>query len=389
MLLDLWTLIFVTILVTAVLGVLLLFSWRQNRRIEALCWWGAALLLGAVGGALLVGRTVIPDILSIVAANAVLFVSYGFMWTGCRRFAGRTARTLAMLAGAVAWVAACAFPPFYESFTARVALSSALISVYILACIREMWDLAGERLASRGPLVCVLVLHAGAMLSRPLLLWLFDAQREATLFSFPWLTLHAFETLVFTILSAFLFLALSKEKVEGELRIMASRDPLTGVLNRRAFLEQAERRVTAAPPGSEAVLLLLDIDHFKRINDSHGHAVGDDVLRSFCRLACERLPAGALFARLGGEEFGCLLPRTSLVDGYYAAEYLRNALALRPLGADSDRLRVTVSVGLATTAACGRELQGLMSSADRALYEAKHAGRNRVVCSPGPPALAA
>jgi diguanylate cyclase (GGDEF)-like protein len=137
------------------------------------------------------------------------------------------------------------------------------------------------------------------------------------------------------------------------------------------------------------VLLLFDIDHFKRINDAFGHATGDAVLQSFCRLATERLPAGAVFARLGGEEFGCLLPGTSALEGYYVAEYVRNALALRPLQVEEACFRVTVSIGLATTVESGRDLQVLMSEADSALYRAKRAGRNRVLYGDMPVAIAA
>jgi diguanylate cyclase (GGDEF)-like protein len=378
--LDLWTLIFVTVFVTGLLGGLLLFAWSQNRRITALSWWGAAFLLAAAGSCLLVARGQVPDFLSIAVANAVLLASYGFIWAGCRSFSGREPSWLLLLAGSATFFAFCSVPLFFASFGARVGLCSAVAAAYTLASAAEMWRGRAETLASRRPIIVLLVLHAAAMGSRPLLLWLFEATHEATLFSFPWITAHAFETLIATVLLSFLFLAIAKERVELEQRIMASCDPLTGIMNRRAFLARAERRLAASRPGEEAVLLLLDIDHFKCINDAHGHGTGDAVLQSFCRRVAESLPAGGLFARLGGEEFGCLLTGVALVEGFYAAEYLRNALALRPLAAEGQQVRVTVSIGLATSAECGHDLERLMSQADAALYKAKREGRNRVVC---------
>ena len=386
--LDLWTLIFVTVFVTTLLGGLLLFAWSQNRRIGALSWWGTGFLIASAGSCLLVGRNLIPDALSIVVANALLFTSYGFMWAGCRSFAGRLTPWVAILAGALVWLVCWMIPGLFDSFSARVIISSGIATCFTLACALEMRRTKTENLASRQPILVVLVLHASAMASRPLVLWFFELNQETTLFTFPWITAHAFETLIATVLLSFLFLAIAKERVEREQRVMASSDPLTGILNRRAFVEQAERHLAEARSGPDSVLV-FDIDHFKRINDAFGHATGDAVLKAFCRLLTERLPAGALFARLGGEEFGCLLPATSAVEGYYAAEYVRNALSLRPLQVDEHCFRVTVSIGLATTAECGRDLQALMSAADSALYRAKRAGRNRVLCGVIPTAFAA
>jgi diguanylate cyclase (GGDEF)-like protein len=387
--LDLWTLIFVTVFVTIMLGCLLLFAWSQNRRIEALSWWGAGFLVASVGSCLLVGRTIIPDSLSVVVANALLSASYGLMWAGCRSFAGRRTSWTAALTGSAIWLICWAIPGLFAAFPARVIVSSGIGFCYTLAGALEMRRTRAERLASRRPILVVMMLHATAMASRPVILWMFELHHDTTLFTFPWITAHAFETLMATVLLSFLFLAIAKERVEREQRIMASCDPLTGILNRRAFVDEGERRLAESRTGPPSVLLLFDIDHFKRINDAFGHATGDAVLTSFCQLVTDRLPAGALFARLGGEEFGCLLSGTSAVEGYYEAEYVRNALSLRPLVIDGQCFRVTVSIGLATTAESGHDLQGLMSAADSALYRAKRAGRNRVLFGAIPLALAA
>jgi diguanylate cyclase (GGDEF)-like protein len=350
---------------------------------------GLQLAAGRARILLLVGRGIISDALSIILANSVLLTAYGLLWAGCRAFAGRRSSPALVFAGGLVWAAACSVPQFLASFPSRVGMASALAVAYTLASAVELRRTRAEGLASQRPIVIVLALHALAMGSRPLALWTFDGSQETTLFSFPWITAHAFETLVATVLLAFLFLAIAKERVEQEQRIMASRDFLTGMLNRRAFLELGTEALAAAHPDEQAVLLLLDIDRFKRINDAHGHAAGDAVLEALGRLATDALPRGSLLARLGGEEFGCLLPGTSQIEGFYAAEYLRNAVALHPFPAGRVPLVVTVSIGLATTVECGRDLQALMSAADAALYRAKRSGRDRVVCGVLPSTLAA
>jgi two-component system cell cycle response regulator len=157
---------------------------------------------------------------------------------------------------------------------------------------------------------------------------------------------------------------------------MASTDGLTGVANRGAFETALERELARAARGGEDVtLVMLDVDHFKRLNDVHGHLVGDDVLRQY------DTPA-----RYGGEEFAVILPRTSKADGLEVAERLR--LAVEESGEDPE---VTASGGLATFPADAVEPRALIRAADGALYESKRGGRNRVTAASGhgEPTLAA
>lgn len=386
--LDLVTLLVVNAFVATLLGVLLLFAWRQNPRLGALAWWGSALLVAGSGVAMLATRLVLPPGVSIVLGNALMFASYSLVWCGCRAFDGKPFRVGWIAAAPALWIAACAAPAFYGSQLARVALASVIAGALLIGAAIETWRGRGEALSARLPIVVVLALHAGVVLLRPLLLAASGAADEAVVTSFPWITAHSFEGLVATIVVAFLFLAIAKERVEGEQRRMASRDPLTAILNRRAFVEQASRHLEGAR-GAPAVLLLLDIDHFKRINDAFGHAAGDAVLLAFCQLAADNLPREAVLGRLGGEEFGFFLPGASTIEGYYAAEYLRNAVALAGFEADGRSISVTVSIGLADTATCGPSLEAMMRSADASLYRAKRAGRNRVLRGPEPVARVA
>jgi protein-histidine pros-kinase len=169
----------------------------------------------------------------------------------------------------------------------------------------------------------------------------------------------------------------------SEWQALAHRDPLTGIPNRRSFEERASAEITRSErEGCPLALVAIDIDHFKRINDKHGHPAGDVALQGFVRCVQQAAPAGHTLFRLGGEEFTLLLPQTDEHGAAAAAEALRDALArtpFEPVGV------LSASFGVATLHA-GDTLDALMQRADAALYGAKAAGRNRVVCAARQPA---
>jgi diguanylate cyclase (GGDEF)-like protein len=149
-------------------------------------------------------------------------------------------------------------------------------------------------------------------------------------------------------------------------------DALTGVLNRGAFQERLER---ALADREQVVLALLDLDHFKLVNDRHGHPAGDRALRRFCEIVQGEARLGDALGRLGGEEFGLLLGDTDLPGAHSFADRLRATVARETAAGE---VGITVSIGLAEPAA-GTTAEDLLRSADVALYSAKGAGRNRVV----------
>ncbi|WP_434618518.1 diguanylate cyclase [Azospirillum sp. B2RO_4] len=182
-----------------------------------------------------------------------------------------------------------------------------------------------------------------------------------------------------------------RKRVESELRRMATTDPLTGLSNRRRFMELAEVEMARLRRYGRAVsVLMLDIDRFKAINDTHGHAVGDHALVTLAEICRDELRDTDHIGRLGGEEFAIILPETPLASAAEVAERLRQRLALAevpvvPGDHGHGCLRMTVSIGVAM---CGDEdasIERALGRADRALYEAKAAGRNRVVVSDGYP----
>jgi diguanylate cyclase (GGDEF)-like protein len=162
-------------------------------------------------------------------------------------------------------------------------------------------------------------------------------------------------------------------------RRLAETDALTGVGNRHHFTRQAEAALAErASSGAPVALVMLDLDHFKSINDQHGHAIGDWVLRAVaeaCRPLCRRED---LFGRLGGEEFALLLPDCDASAAANIAEQCRAAIAAIDTATSGHRFSVSASLGVADTAGAGYELHALMLQADQAMYCAKREGRDRV-----------
>src|ERR1700728_2305180 len=307
--LDVNTLFLVTIYVEAILGLLLLFAWAQNTAITAVAWWGFADLLRAASVALFGLYGSVPSLISIDFANALLLTSFAVTWTGARLFDHRNVQPAWLFAGAAVWLPPCRIPGIGDSFDLRVLLSSGIIAAYIWATAFEFWRGRSEPLVSRWPAIFILFAHGALYLLRTplgdLLPWL---TRNNPLLESVWLSVLSFEALLFTIAIAFILLAMAKERAEYRHKTAAMIDPLTGISNRRAFLQEGEehfgRQVSDPRP---TAVMLLDLDNFKSINDRYGHAVGDQVLEIFAKVASSCLRRIDLFARLGGEEVGALV----------------------------------------------------------------------------------
>jgi diguanylate cyclase (GGDEF)-like protein len=165
-------------------------------------------------------------------------------------------------------------------------------------------------------------------------------------------------------------------------------DPLTGLLNRRRFTELANREVTRSRRHRLVFsVLMLDIDHFKRINDTYGHPVGDLAIKAVAEVCTQALRPHDLLARYGGEEFVLTLPQTESEGAHTVAERIRAKTETLTVPSEHGPVRFTVSIGISTYQS-GQPLECVVARADEALYEAKQSGRNRVVILPLDPALA-
>jgi diguanylate cyclase (GGDEF)-like protein len=312
--------------------------------------------------------------------------AYGTVWTGSRVFEGRAARLPLALAGGAIWLVACQFEAFRDSEQARILLVTSISAAYTLLCAYEVWNARDRELISRWPTLVLMLLHAGFLLARiPLLPQMTfplpaEGPHQGALLAI------VLEALFVVFCLAFLRVNMSKERAELEQRKAALTDWLTGIANRRAFFDRGEALLKRrAANGSSAALVLFDIDRFKEVNDTAGHHAGDAVLKAFAGLVDASIRKDDLFGRLGGEEFACLLPKTSMAQALQISEHIRAAFAAKRFSYLDGN--VTVSVGIAMVSAemtgeADGDLQTLLATADRALYRAKAEGRNRVARTP-------
>ncbi|MBZ8180232.1 diguanylate cyclase [Oscillatoria salina] len=166
----------------------------------------------------------------------------------------------------------------------------------------------------------------------------------------------------------------------AKLEKLATTDPLTGILNRRHFLNIATKELSRYHRYNCGFsLLMLDLDHFKRINDTYGHSIGDEVLKAMTEAVLKSLRKADSFGRFGGEEFAILLPETNLETAREVAERIRQTITKLTITPPNQLVQITVSIGVTTCKMKDESLEVLLQRADKALYQAKNLGRDRVV----------
>ena len=376
--LDAATLLMVIAVIDAVacvvwlaLGEALRIAPRRARRISAhhgllaLSWWPA-----------------LPESLERLVGLPLDLVAAGFLTAGARALTRDrdNARDIIaiVLLGFVA-VACTAGDP--DPGRAR-AFSNFMVGVLALMAARDVAVGAGFRLA----LTSVLVLPFGAFATVcfwrtfTLLGWLPPAYALAGPgVNAPLVML----ILVVDVTMATGLIALVIQRLIARVRHLMRRDALTGLLNRRALEEHLARLQARADRGRHNAVLMLDVDHFKRINDDLGHAGGDAALRHLSAVLGEALRDADCFGRLGGEEFAVLLPDTDLDGAMLVAERLRELLQKQPLAWGDKLWPISASFGVATMRSGDANGHGALSRADAAMYAAKARGRNRVLRAAG------
>jgi diguanylate cyclase (GGDEF)-like protein len=378
MALDVTTLFYLTMYVDAILGVLLIFAWSQAANLKALAWWGSAHLMRAVSVVLYGSYGTVSDLIALDLANAILLSSYAVTWNGARVFDGRKTRPGSLAAGAIIWGGLCLWPAFNADPHLRALVSACIIAVYAWLTAWEFWRGRAERLVSRSPAIFIMFAHGALFLMRSPLPGMMKVPSDNALFTSAWLSVLSVESVLFPISIAFILMAMAKERAELSHKNAAKLDPLTGLPNRRAFLQDAEQlRAMQVARGHAIAVLMIDLDRFKSINDRYGHSVGDRVLQIFADTAREHLRAFDLVGRLGGEEFAVVIANGDCANAAMVAERIRSDFADAACLVDGYRVEATASVGLALIDRPADEVS-LLGEADRALYRAKDLGRNRV-----------
>ena len=211
------------------------------------------------------------------------FGSFALTWCGARVFDRRSPEPA--LVGVAVWLLACRLQTFTTEVELRVLVGSGIVTTYTWAKAYEFWCGRDEALVSRWPAIFMLFAHGALFLLRTSLGAVADVTPSNSLAMSGWLELLSLEALLFTISIAFILLAMAKERTEYRHRAAARTDSLTGIANRRGFLEQTAVSRRSAAGTQPAAVLLFDLDHFKSINDQYGHAVGDRTLQIFADIA--------------------------------------------------------------------------------------------------------
>ncbi len=373
------TMLVTTIVSAMLVSVVLPFARRHREApgireatISALCFAGSCALI------LLKDR--IGDAARIVPSNGLMWIGFAYQWLAYRRFDTPQASSrlpmgttlLGVAAFAVVWAAGADYRErslYASAMVASLAAASIVELVRDGRLRREKSRLIGVSMASvavlcqviRVPLLLALPSGDGALLSGSL---------EQSVAFFP--------AMVHVLGVGLGFLVMHVERTEGQALQAAMTDPLTGCANRRAFTVQVDDALKTARSAETVGILLTDIDRFKAVNDTHGHAVGDVVIRHFAAVLWEGVRTSDVVARLGGEEFCVLLRGTDLAGAEALAMRLGDQLREQPAREGGATIRVTASFGVATARA-GEDWAALFARADRALYEAKAAGRDRVI----------
>jgi diguanylate cyclase (GGDEF)-like protein len=374
--LDVTTLFVVAICVTGLLGVLLLFVWTQDR-VRALAWWGTAYLIGGASVVIWSIEGQFSPPLPVGTANAMLFVACGMIWSAARLFRGRPVLWGSMVAGATIWLLACLMPEFVNSTMARIVLSSLIVASYTFLTAAELWRERRKHLLQRWPAIFVPMLHGLVFLCPIPLAGMMPDENGVVALASGWIAVFTLEVMLYIVGTAFIVLVLAKERSVRIHKTAATTDELTGVLNRRGFMTAARAMVerfekTRAPLS----VLVFDLDHFKKVNDRFGHAVGDHTLRLFALIAGLNMRASDVLGRLGGEEFVAILPG-SVNEVAVAAERVRAAFEAAGVMVADQPVGATVSIGVASGAP-GTDVIAMIAAADKALYKAKEKGRNRI-----------
>jgi diguanylate cyclase (GGDEF)-like protein len=273
------------------------------------------------------------------------------------------------------------FGPLHPDINSRAIANSFLFAIVYAACARALLIKIEPPLKTAYWFTGLsFVVLAVLMLVRGLIIWKSPSGSYGLYVNMPLNPLSFFISCMIQLCVTFGFLLMLNYRLIIDLQKIASRDALTGAFNRRRLEEEATRlKARCIRSGETLAVMMIDIDHFKSINDLYGHPVGDEVLRRLANIAQTCIRPDDYFARYGGEEFCILLCSTTENEAWELAERLRQVYAKSTLNIGEKSINITVSIGVADSTLIGLEFTSLVSAADQALYRAKQEGRNQVI----------
>lgn len=378
-----------------ILSFILCFIWRRSKTYPGFGLWVTANFMVAAGFFMVSLRDVIPDFFTIIVGNTLITGSFLLATEGSRKFL-RLADNKIFSLGFFAVFSALLFYFTYSANNAvifRIILAS--LSVALLCggnafvYVRRFKQKNNFTYKFAAGFYVFLGL---ALILRSILTLKFS--HLESLYTPDWIQSVFFLTfIIFSIAMTFVYIILNEERLQQKLKIaqsnlekMATTDFLTGIYNNRYFFETGTKELQRAKRFNNSLaVIMIDIDHFKYFNDTFGHAAGDRVLTEIARICQNTLRNIDILARLGGEEFAVILPSTSADNAETVAENLRLAIAAAKLEFLSEKIKITASFGIAGLTAEDRHIESILRRADAALYEAKRAGRNRVISGASEP----
>ena len=372
MLLDQFSIFAAIGLSSAALAFTLLASWIVARSETYLLTWSVGLATNVVAVLIYAGFPTYSAALQL-AAFVLLIVGFGLIYAGTTQFCSGRPRW-----GRAAFVSALSLIPTVLGIAfgyTGIGTIAANFGVGLLVALsaQQYWIARAE-----APLLMIAnaVLYLVTAASFVACGWVLIANGEFILTARPTNWAEDFNSLMIIVgltgIGA-LSLTINQLRIANRHKSEAMTDPLTGLLNRRALFGSAPEHVP-----SNTAILVMDLDHFKTINDQFGHPAGDRVLRAFAEVIFSNIRAEDVAARLGGEEFCILLSSSSPKSAMAVAERIRSTLEAQIFPTTAGTIRSTVSVGIAIRASEPETLQGMLTRADAALYQAKSAGRNRI-----------
>jgi diguanylate cyclase (GGDEF)-like protein len=373
MLLDPFTLLVLTTAMAAASALYLATEWRSVRE-RSLLFWSAGFAIIAAGSVLALLRSSGHVLIGIWFPNGTLIAAHWLFLAGVARFT-RTRLSRAWWLLVVGWLALLLLPegPWWSK--AMLGIQSLLISFITLRAALLLRPHGGVLSLGAAQLRVVLVAHGLFYLAKAGSTVALDALIDLPSFSGAVILISLVEGAMAIMLLAMSMTGTERHRREERIAQIAARDPLTELDNRRALYLRAPTLLERASPATPGALLLIDIDHFKQVNDLHGHDAGDRLLVTLSHLIRNALPDGALAARLGGDEFVILLLGAG--DAVQAlGQGLREAFAAQALGMFSTPDPVSLSIGATLFDRPDLELSHWLKQADEALYASKRKGRN-------------